>query len=271
MPRHSQKAFAQMNWFPALLSPTAAALCLATTLSAAPVMAQVTTVTGQITYPQRIALTPGSVARVQISDVSRADAAAPVLAETEVVGRQVPIPFRLSLPTDRMRQQASYALSASIHDAQGRLRWISDTAIPIDPAQAEIDMGQVMLVQVDADAHASTDTSDTTDARVAGTWRITEINGQGVPQDIAMTLRFQTQGALSGSGGCNRFSGSYKLSGMALQFGPLAVTRMACAPEITDREQALFALFDGGVSARITADGALVLQDREGQHLTARR
>ncbi|MFD3189059.1 META domain-containing protein [Sedimentitalea sp. HM32M-2] len=271
-----------MNWYPALLSPTAAALCLTATLSAAPVVAQtgdtahVTTVTGQIAYPQRIALPPGSIARVRVSDVSRADAAASVVAETEIAGQQVPIAFRLSLPADRLNRHRGYGLSASIHDAQGRLRWISDTAIPIDPAQAEIDLGVVMLVQVGADAHADGDTAGISGAPLdtrltGGVWRISEIDGQDVPEDAAMTLQFQPQGTLSGSGGCNRFSGRYVLSGSMLQFGPLATTQMACAPQIAHREQTLFAILDAGVTVQITDDGTLVLHGDKGQRLVARR
>ena len=33
---------------------------------------------------------------------------------------------------------------------------------------------------------------------------------------------------VTGSGGCNRFSGSYQSDQRSLRFGPLASTRMAC-------------------------------------------
>ena len=34
---------------------------------------------------------------------------------------------------------------------------------------------------------------------------------------------------MTGFSGCNRFSGSYTLNGDSLRFGPLVMTRMACA------------------------------------------
>jgi heat shock protein HslJ len=48
-----------------------------------------------------------------------------------------------------------------------------------------------------------------------------------------ITLNFSTQGGqrkTNGFSGCNRFAGTYDLSGGRLSFGPLASTRMACAP-----------------------------------------
>jgi heat shock protein HslJ len=49
----------------------------------------------------------------------------------------------------------------------------------------------------------------------------------------AITLNFSTQGGqrkTNGFSGCNRFAGTYDLAGGELSFGPLASTRMACAP-----------------------------------------
>ena len=48
-----------------------------------------------------------------------------------------------------------------------------------------------------------------------------------------ITLNFSTQGGqrkANGFSGCNRFTGTYDLAGGKLSFGPLASTRMACAP-----------------------------------------
>jgi heat shock protein HslJ len=48
-----------------------------------------------------------------------------------------------------------------------------------------------------------------------------------------ITLNFSTQGGqrkTNGFSGCNRFAGTYDLSNGKLSFGPLASTRMACAP-----------------------------------------
>ncbi len=49
-------------------------------------------------------------------------------------------------------------------------------------------------------------------------------------------IAFKTGGEVMGHGGCNRFFGSYTLSGDALVFGPLASTRMACRDMAAENE-----------------------------------
>lgn len=106
------------------------------------------TVTGSVSYLQRIALLPGSTATVAVSDVSLADAPAQVLADTSISANQIPIPFSLEVPTENMKETGRYALRATIHDANGSLRWTTDTHIPIDPDKALNDVGVLTLVQV---------------------------------------------------------------------------------------------------------------------------
>jgi len=64
-------------------------------------------------------------------------------------------------------------------------------------------------------------------------WRLVSIGGtpagtgaNGQPATLRLD---ETSGRASGYTGCNQFSGSYTLSGTSLTFGPLAMTRMACA------------------------------------------
>ena len=79
-------------------------------------------------------------------------------------------------------------------------------------------------------------------------WVATMINnGRGgvasVVEGTVVTVEFGTDGRVSGSGGCNRFSGEYTLGGDDLTIGPVASTRMAC-PEpvgVGEQESAYFA------------------------------
>ena len=43
---------------------------------------------------------------------------------------------------------------------------------------------------------------------------------------------------MSGSSGCNTYSGGYKLDGSTVTIGPLASTRMACDQALMDQETA---------------------------------
>ena len=53
-----------------------------------------------------------------------------------------------------------------------------------------------------------------------------------------LTLAFQ-DGRVSGSSGCNRFHGEFKVEGNALKVGPLATTRKACDDPVMAQEQQL--------------------------------
>jgi heat shock protein HslJ len=62
-------------------------------------------------------------------------------------------------------------------------------------------------------------------------WRAIELAGKVLPRQNANReahLIFQTGGRVSGSDGCNRFTGTYQRTGDALTFGQLAGTQMAC-------------------------------------------
>jgi heat shock protein HslJ len=74
-------------------------------------------------------------------------------------------------------------------------------------------------------------------AAIVGTWSLTGMTKGGSSVTLAAGVKttavFGADGALSGNGGCNQYSGKYVLSGTsAIGIGPLATTRMYC-PEAT--------------------------------------
>jgi putative lipoprotein len=84
-------------------------------------------VTGTVTYLQRIALPPSATIKVQLIDVSRADAPAIVLGEQILTagGKQVPFSFEIPYDLAKIDQRFSYAVSARIEDG-GKLLFIND-------------------------------------------------------------------------------------------------------------------------------------------------
>ncbi len=89
-------------------------------------------VTGTITYRERIALPPDALIKVQLVDVSRADAPAVVIGEQvfEAGGRQVPFAFEILYDPSKIDERMSYAVQARIEEG-GRLRFISDRHYPV--------------------------------------------------------------------------------------------------------------------------------------------
>lgn len=223
--------------------------------------ADMMTVTGEIGYRERIAVPPDSTATITFSDISRQDVAAPVIAQTKFGISSVPAPFELKASQDRMEAGHRYALRATIHDSAGHLRWTTDTVHPVDPAEIEIDLGLLLLKRV---AAAKLDLT-------GGEWLVEDINNEGVMDILQTTLAFVDNGQVSGTGGCNRYTGTYDLTDDTLSFGPLAATRKACPPAISNQEQKFFEVLAMPLRASTDETGALFLTNEAGKTLKARR
>ncbi|HLS43053.1 MAG TPA: YbaY family lipoprotein [Paenalcaligenes sp.] len=106
-------------------------------------------VKGELAYLQRIALAPNSTARISIYAVPPADAQAREVwhHDMQLGNQQVPIPFAFPVDKKQLPVNEQYALRAVIHDAQGTMRWTTDTHIPIDAQGDVADVGRVLLVQ----------------------------------------------------------------------------------------------------------------------------
>jgi heat shock protein HslJ len=70
----------------------------------------------------------------------------------------------------------------------------------------------------------------------------------GAMPDAAFTATFADDGTVSGSSGCNTFSGSYTVDGDSMSFGPLAATQMACAEDVMTQEAGVL-----GALGRVTS------------------
>jgi putative lipoprotein len=133
------------------------ARALALSLAALPLTACMTTlaeqpvtVTGQITYRERIGLPPTAQVEITLADVSLMDVPAKTIARQAFTadGRQVPFAFSLTVDQRPLDPRHSYAVSARITDASGRLMFITDTrnSVAFDGRRA-IDMGMLVLVK----------------------------------------------------------------------------------------------------------------------------
>lgn len=72
------------------------------------------------------------------------------------------------------------------------------------------------------------------------TWRASAILGAPLVAGSTVSLAFSADGKVSGNATCNRFAGPVTLQGDIVKFGALAVTRMACAGEDLNQQEARF-------------------------------
>ena len=120
----------------------------------------------------------------------------------------------------------------------------------------------LVLLAVAASLAACAITTREATADLPGTsWVLAELDGVDPVAEAAPTIEFAEDGTVSGSTGCNTFTGSVTIDGTSLEFGPLATTRMACAdPAVNEQEQAFLLALEGVTSYTIDEEGRLVLE-----------
>jgi heat shock protein HslJ len=107
------------------------------------------------------------------------------------------------------------------------------------------------------------------DAAPMGTyWRAVEISGKPVvplPEKREAHLMLSAEGKrVSGSTGCNRFTGTFTASSDSLRFSPLATTKMACLPAMNAQEIAFLAALEATTALHL-AGNILELKDTSGK------
>ncbi len=89
-------------------------------------------VSGTVTYRERLALTSGAKLVMELRDVSYQDAAAPLIARQTIEGPgQVPIKFKVEYNRDDIDSRNTYGISARIIESDGRLAFTNDTAFDV--------------------------------------------------------------------------------------------------------------------------------------------
>ena len=99
-------------------------------------------------------------------------------------------------------------------------------------------------------------------AAAGADWELRELAGQPAPTGAGgrrATLGFEPDTArVTGFAGCNSYFGTYTLDGTALRFGPIGMTRMACA-EGMGLEQQLGAALEATRSYTLTGNDLTLL------------
>ena len=85
-------------------------------------------------------------------------------------------------------------------------------------------------------------------------------------EEVSSFLRFGEDGRVSGSDGCNEFSGAYEADGSTLRLGPLASTQRACAGAAQEVAEKVAPTLDRVRSYDARSD-TLVLEDGSGEPL----
>ena len=95
-------------------------------------------------------------------------------------------------------------------------------------------------------------------------WKLEDLLGGGIIDRSNVTLTLGPDGQASGSGGCNRFFGSWSVKGSALTLGKIGSTMMACDPALMNQEGKFLRSLETATTYSFTPDGALVIATAQG-------
>lgn len=218
--------------------------------------AEEATISGDVSYRERIALPPNAILTVRLTDMSLADAPQSVVAEQTVEpAGQVPVKFEISFDPAVIQPNVNYALQARI-TVGDRLWFTNDERHAVDPLKPEPVQLVLKMVRQNAEATPAT-LFDTV-------WLAEDIEGRGVIDNAQSTFSVTADGKVSGRGGCNGYFAQATVDGNSIKMGKAGATMMACPPALMDQERKFFAALEKAAAYRIDGDGKLFLMDADG-------
>jgi heat shock protein HslJ len=102
---------------------------------------------------------------------------------------------------------------------------------------------------------------------LVGNWGLTSMTKNGATLTLVSgsqpTALFSGDGAISGTAGCNQYSGGYVLTGTsAIAIGPLATTRMMCSNDVMNQETSYLGILEKAASWEVSGTtGYLTIRD----------
>ncbi len=248
------------------LAAMVAALLL---LAVAPALAERVTLTGDVTYRERIALPESGTLTVALIDLAQPDR--PGLAATAAIARpgKVPLTFTLNLDTNALVASHQYALVAQIAGADGTVWFRNVEPYAIDPLAP----ATPILIIVNFQGSPVTPAADLPVAPAAPppilniTWNARSIAGNPVARGSVSSLSISQDMRAGGRGGCNSWFAQAQVGEQTLAFSAVAATRMACLDDTMSAQEAAF--FDALAQTRFWRldQNRLTLMDVAGAEL----
>lgn len=118
------------------------------------------TISGKISYRERIALPKHSKLIIKLENITSAQKNGEVVAEKTISlgNRQVPIDFQLQVFKDQVNADENYALRASIQNKEGELIWTTDELNLIPTDTHEVSLGVLNLISFQPPEHQNSHT-----------------------------------------------------------------------------------------------------------------
>jgi heat shock protein HslJ len=149
--------------------------------------------------------------------------------------------FALRYDDDRIVEDHTYVLKAELRSG-GETIYLTDADTLVitrgHSTRASLVLRPVLKTPTSSVAPGATPVG--TPSLAGSSWRLENLAGTPAVAGVDATLEFVDTGRVSGNASCNKFSGTVKVTGNLMTFGPLAVTRMACASEPASAQEAAY-------------------------------
>lgn len=215
------------------------ALMLFALFATAPAMAADITFTGLVTYRERMALP---------SDASLIVNLVALPGQQRVTGAQAnlggkagsPIQFTLNVRSEALSNGGRFGLVAEIW-SQGSVIFRNSEPVLVNPRERDNNVIEVRFTPPSPPNPPEPLPPSMPNPLLDTVWTLTSIGGD--PALALNTVSFSIAADLraGGNGGCNNYFTEASVDGSALSFGPVAGTRMACAPDVMMQETRFFA------------------------------
>jgi putative lipoprotein len=235
--------------------------------AAGPALAAKVTLTGEVTYRERIALPAGAALKVRLIDLTAPGTPTRVEAAATIsTPGQVPLTFTLNFDDGAINAAHRHALVAEI--AVGIELWFRNAApyevTPLAPEQAIMIVADFVGRRTQPEPQPVRPQPPSPGSLLNVTWQAVAIDGQPVAAGVDSTLSITGDMRAGGRGGCNNYFAQAAIVGESLRFSTIGATKMACLDaDATTQEQEFFAALESIHFWRLEG-AALVLLDADG-------
>ncbi len=196
------------------------------------------TLTGEVTYRERIALPDAAGLRIRLVDLTRDGTPATIEAEAILPAEgQVPLAFTFNVAESLLTADHRYGLVAEI--LSGETIFFRNAApVEVSPLSGEPTVILVQFLGPEGERAASTLDVAASPSVLDVTWDLDLLEGARVDRPVSLAISADLRAG--GRAPCNSYFASAELGDGTLTFGAIAATRMACAPEVMSAERVYF-------------------------------
>lgn len=197
-------------------------------------------VTATATYREATPLPPDAQLDLWIADASPMPTTTALVAQGTVPMRERETVVALRYDDDRITDDHTYVLKAVLKSG-GETIYATDADTLVITRGHSNHASLVLRPVIQTPTVSVAPTATPTAPGLSGTsWRLEDLAGTPAVSGLEATIDFIAGDRVSGNASCNKFTGTVKVSGTSIAFGPLASTRMACASEPANAQETTY-------------------------------